>query len=193
MRVLTYSTTITLTQHTYMLGSGTAGAFLFLPTPPHLWHRARNSGIVPSFLAPAPYLWPRALYVYLLSVSVSRKWATTLRQKRTKTSILCSKRPKTRVPEGKSAQKPQFCARNARKQGFQRPKKHKNPNFVLETPKNRGSEGQKSTKMEFLCSGGGELAPGREEIGIGKHNRRDAYRKRGIPANHRARFKNISS
>ena len=111
MRVLTYSTTITLTQHTYMLGSGTAGAFLFLPTPPHLWHRARNSGIVPSFLAPAPYLWPRALYVYLLSVSVSRKWATTLRQKRTKTSILCSKRPKTRVPKAKKAQKWSFCAR----------------------------------------------------------------------------------
>ena len=111
MRVLTYSTTITLTQHTYMLGSGTAGAFLFLPTPPHLWHRARNSGIVPSFLAPAPYLWPRALYVYLLSVSVSRTWATTLRQKRTKTSILCSKRPKMGVPKAKSAQKPRFCAR----------------------------------------------------------------------------------
>ena len=32
-------------------------------------------------------------------------------QKRTKTSILCSKDPKMRVPEGKSAQKPRFCAR----------------------------------------------------------------------------------
>ena len=37
------------------------------------------------------------------------------------------------------------------------------------------------------------MAPGREVIGIGKRNRRDAYRKRGLPANHRARFKNISS
>ena len=33
------------------------------------------------------------------------------RQKRTKTSILCSKCPKTGVPEGKSAQKCRFCAR----------------------------------------------------------------------------------
>ena len=30
-------------------------------------------------------------------------------QKSTKTSILCSKSPKTRVPDPKSAQKPQFC------------------------------------------------------------------------------------
>ena len=111
MRVLTYSTTITLTQHTYMLGSGTAGAFLFLPTPPHLWHRARNSGPVPSILVSRLQFWHRALYVYLLSVSVSRTWETTFRQKRTKTSILCSKRPKTRVPKAKSAQKWSFCAR----------------------------------------------------------------------------------
>ena len=52
-------------------------------------------------------------------------------QKRTKTSILCSKCPKTRVSEGKSAQKPRFCARKARKRGFRRPKKHKNLDFVL--------------------------------------------------------------
>ena len=32
-------------------------------------------------------------------------------QKRTKTSILCSKCPKTGCPKGKSAQKPRFCAR----------------------------------------------------------------------------------
>ena len=32
-------------------------------------------------------------------------------QKRTKTPILCSGRPKMGVPEGKSAQKPRFCAR----------------------------------------------------------------------------------
>ena len=36
-------------------------------------------------------------------------------KKRTKTSILCSKCPKTAVPEGKKAQKPRFCARKARK------------------------------------------------------------------------------
>ena len=52
-------------------------------------------------------------------------------QKRTKTSILCSKRPKTGVSKGKSAQKPRFCARNAPKQGFRRAKTHKNADFVL--------------------------------------------------------------
>ena len=31
----------------------------------------------------------------------------------------------------KSAQKPRFCARKARKQGFLTPKAHKNPDFVL--------------------------------------------------------------
>ena len=111
MRVLTYSTTITLTQHTYMLGSGTAGAFLFLPTPPHLWHRARISGPVPSILASRLQFWHRAPYVYLLSVSVFRTWTTTFRQKRTKTPILCSKWLKTRVSKAKKAQKWSFCAR----------------------------------------------------------------------------------
>ena len=50
---------------------------------------------------------------------------------RTKTSILCSRSQKTRVPNPKSAQKPRFCARKARKQGFQTPKAHKKPDFVL--------------------------------------------------------------
>ena len=74
-------------------------------------------------------------------------------KKRTKISILCSKRPKMWVLKGKSAQKPRFCARNARKQGFRRPKAHKNANFVLEMPENEGSRPQKRTKMLILCSG----------------------------------------
>ena len=49
----------------------------------------------------------------------------------TKMPILCSKRPKTRVPKAKKAQKPRFCARKARKQGFRRAKAHKNADFVL--------------------------------------------------------------
>ena len=114
-------------------------------------------------------------------------------KKRTKTSILCSGSPKTGVPEGKKAQKPRFCARKARKQGFQTAKAHKNADFVLESAKNGGFEGQKSTKTSILCSGRLGLAPGREEIGIGKHNRRDAYRKRCLPANHRARFQNANT
>ena len=36
-------------------------------------------------------------------------------QKRTKTSILCSKSPKTRVPDPNKAQKTRFCAREERK------------------------------------------------------------------------------
>ena len=84
----------------------------------------------------------------------------------TKTSILCSNSPKTRVPKAKKAQKPRFCARNARKQGFRRPKKHKNLDFVLEKPENEGLESQKRTKTSILCSGKRELAPGREKISI---------------------------
>ena len=71
-------------------------------------------------------------------------------------------------------QKCRFCTRKARKWGFRRPKKHKNLDFVLENPKNEGFEGQKSTKTPILCSGRQGLAPGREEIGIGKRNRGDA-------------------
>ena len=70
----------------------------------------------------------------------------------TKMPILCSKRPKMGVPKPKSAQKPRFCARKARKRGSRRQKAHKNPDFVLETPENEGSEGQKRTKMPILCS-----------------------------------------
>ena len=72
--------------------------------------------------------------------------------KRTKTPILCSKRPKTGVPKANSAQKPRFCARNARKRGFRKAKAHKNLDFVLETPENEGPEGQKRTKTPILCS-----------------------------------------
>ena len=53
---------------------------------------------------------------------------------------------------GKSAQKPQFCARNAQKRGFRSQKAHKNLDFVRETPENKGYEGQKSTKTSILCS-----------------------------------------
>ena len=81
-------------------------------------------------------------------------------QNSTKTLILCSKRQKTGVPKSKSAQKPRFCARNARKQGFQRQKAHKNPDFVLEKPENGGSEGKKRTKMPILCSGRRGMASG---------------------------------
>ena len=68
----------------------------------------------------------------------------------TKMPILCSKRPKMGVPKAKKAQKPRFCARNARKWGFQTRKAHKNLDFVLEMPENGGSEGQKRTKRFFV-------------------------------------------
>ena len=65
-------------------------------------------------------------------------------------------------------------------------KAHKNADFVLEMPENRGSGGQKSTKTPILCSGRLGLAPGREIIGIGKRNR-------CLPANQRARFQNADT
>ena len=85
----------------------------------------------------------------------------------TKTPILCSNSPKTRVLEAKKAQKHRFCARNPRKWGFQTPKAHKNPNFVLEMPENEGPEGQKSTKTQILCSGRRGLASGNSEMASG--------------------------
>ncbi|MDY5319747.1 MAG: hypothetical protein SPG81_06080, partial [Candidatus Egerieousia sp.] len=75
-------------------------------------------------------------------------------EKRTKTSILCSKSLKTRVLKVKSAQKPRFCARNALKLGFRRTKNHKNLDFVLEMPEIADPEGKKSTKTSILCSNG---------------------------------------
>ena len=104
----------------------------------------------------------------------------------TKMPFLCSGSPKMRVSNPKKAQKPRFCARNARKRGFQTPKAHKNLDFVLEMPENEGSEPQKRTKTSILCSGRLGLAPGREVIGIGKRNH-------GLPANHRAHFQNINT
>ena len=65
---------------------------------------------------------------------------------------MCSKSPKMGVPKPKSAQKPRFCARKARKWGFRRAKAHKNLNFVLKKPENEGSKPQKSTKTPILCS-----------------------------------------
>ena len=42
------------------------------------------------------------------------------------------------------------------------------------------------TKTSILCSGRWGLAPGRGEISIGKHNN-------GLPANHRAHFRNVNT
>ena len=106
--------------------------------------------------------------------------------KRTKIPILCSKCPKMRIPKAKKAQKPRFCARNARKRRFRRAKKHKNLDFVLGKPENEGFGGKKRTKIPILCSGGRGLAPGREEISIGKHNM-------SLPANHLPRFQNVNT
>ena len=75
----------------------------------------------------------------------------------TKMPFLCSKCQKMGVPKGKSAQKPRFCARNARKWGFRRQKAHKNLDFVLEMPENGGSRPQKRTKTLILCSEGRKM------------------------------------
>ena len=108
-----------------MLGSGTAGAFLFLPTPPHLWHRARIFGPVPSILASCPVCipsfrnrlpqvgdhLPAKAHKNLDFVLETPENEGSEGQKSTKTPILCSKRPKTGVPKAKKAQKWSFCAR----------------------------------------------------------------------------------
>ena len=59
----------------------------------------------------------------------------------------------TELREPPRAQKCRLCARNARKQGFQTAKAHKNLDFVLKKPENEGSRPQKRTKMPILCSG----------------------------------------
>ena len=108
-----------------MLGSGTAGAFLFLPTPPHLWHRALNSGVVPAILASCPVCIPsfrkRLPQVgdhlpakahknldFVLEIAENEGLEG---QKSTKTPILCLKGLKMGVLEAKKAQKWSFCAR----------------------------------------------------------------------------------
>ena len=53
---------------------------------------------------------------------------------------------------GKSAQKPRFCARNARKRGVLRQKAHKNPDFVLGRGQNQGNIAVSDTKTSILCS-----------------------------------------
>ena len=58
----------------------------------------------------------------------------------------------TELREPPRAQKCRFCAQNARKQGFQTPKTHKNADFVLERGKNQGKIASSDTKMPILCS-----------------------------------------
>ena len=70
---------------------------------------------------------------------------------------------------------------------------HKKPLFVLERGKNLRKIARSDTKTPILCSKQQGLSSGRGPIGIGKHNRSDAYRKRCLPANHRARFKNTNT
>ena len=82
----------------------------------------------------------------------------------TKMPILCSKCPKMRVPDPKSAQKLRFCARNARKWGFRRQKAHKNPDFVLVRSKNQGKIASSDTKTPILCSGRRESVIGNRKV-----------------------------
>ena len=90
------------------------------------------------------------------------------------------------VPKAKKAQKPRFCARNARKQGFQTPKAHKNADFVLgRTRGGTGKAGIGTVKTR--------IAIGKRNRGEVYHIRRGVYRNRGLPANHRARSKNVNT
>ena len=86
--------------------------------------------------------WPKA-HKNLDFVLETPEYRGSEGKKRTKTSILCSKSPKTGVLKAKKAQKPRFCARNARKRGSRRPKAHKNAVYVLE---NKGIGIEKSNR-----------------------------------------------
>ena len=78
------------------------------------------------------------------------------REQEGNSAIALSMKRQKRLPilktPGHRAQKPLFCARNTPKQGFRKPKAHKNPDFVLKKPENSGSEAKKSTKTSILCS-----------------------------------------
>ena len=82
--------------------------------------------------------------------AVSGAAADMLLAKRTKMPILCSEGAKTREISPFLTQKCRFCAQNARKRGFRRQKAHKNPDFVLGKPENKGSKPQKRTKTPIL-------------------------------------------
>ena len=58
----------------------------------------------------------------------------------------------TSLLEPPRAQKCRLCARKCQKWGSRRQKAHKNLDFVLKMPENKGSRPQKRTKMPFLCS-----------------------------------------
>ena len=90
----------------------------------------------------------------------------------TKMPFLCSGSPKTRVPNPKSAQKPRFCARNARKRGFQTPKSTKNP--ILCSGRLTGGL-RSSSRLTQRASGSGEAAAGQ---------RKEASRRRKRAASH---------
>ena len=81
-----------------------------------------------------------------------RSWATTRGNSAVAPSMKRQKRLPILKTPGHRAQKPRFCAQNARKRGFRRAKAHKNLDFVLEKPKNEGSKPQKRTKTPILCS-----------------------------------------
>ena len=104
------------------------------------------------------FAWRRGICGKILDLTIATRGQGN--QKRTKTLILCSKRPKIQEKSPILTQKCRFCARKARKRGFQRAKAHKNPDFVLETTQNPGKITHSDTKTPILCSRGGGLASG---------------------------------
>ena len=138
-------------------------------------HRLSSQRSSPSCLRPAAFA-QRPIGIYPISYRPS---GSAPLQRHRPSGRIAPVSSVTELREPPRAQKCRLCARNARKRGSRRPNKHKYPDFVLEMPENGGSEGKKRTKMPILCSG-------REVIGVGKRNR-------GLPAIHRARFKNSNA
>ena len=92
----------------------------------------------------------------------------------TKMPFLCSKSPKMRVSNPKSAQKPRFCARNARKRGFQTPKSTKTP--ILCSGRLTGGLGCSSRPTQ-RASGSGEVAAGHQNEASGRRKRAAGHQK----------------
>ena len=111
-------------------------------------HRLSSQRSSPSGLRPAAFA-QRPIGIYPIGYRPSG--SAPLQRHRPSVSI-APVLYATSLREPPRAQKCRFCAQNARKQGFQTPKTHKNADFVLERGKNQGKIASSDTKMPILCS-----------------------------------------
>ena len=94
------------------------------------------------------------------------------------------------------ASEPLFSGISSTKSGFLCFFRLRNPHFRAFRAQNRGFCALLASKTLIFRSfehKNGVFVLGKTGNGIGKCNRGDAYRKRGLPANHRARLKNANA